>query len=161
MDGRPGKDGRDGTDGVTTWRAWWPLVAAGLIVVAAVATSVAVPPRTEVTAPASPEAAAQAYVREVLEQDPSDAAGLLSSSSPCDEAALESAYVPADAFVTLVGVRVADARALVEVSVTAGSASLVPAEWSEEHILTLTREGGRWLLSGTPWPTWDCTKDSR
>ena len=90
-----------------------------------------------------------------------DAAGFLAPSSPCDQADLESAYVPADGFVTLVGVRIAQARALVDVSVTGGSAALLPAEWSEEHTLTLTREDGHWLLSGTPWPVWDCVTDVR
>jgi hypothetical protein len=148
-------------DGVTTRRPWWPAASAGLVVVATLVTSAVSPPTTAVTAPGSPEAVAQAYARAVLERDPSGAAGFLSPSSPCDEADLESAYVPADGFVTLVGVRIAQARALVDVTVTAGSAALVPAEWSEEHTLTLTREDGHWLLSGTPWPAWDCAKDVR
>jgi hypothetical protein len=138
------------------------LIAGGLAVVAAAALGTALwsPSPQEETRAGSPEAAAQSYLKAVVRRDAAGAAAHLSTSSPCDVEDLEALPPEPDTYVELVGVRPAEDVATVAIAVTAGSASMPPFTWTEDVALSLRLEGGRWRLTGSPWPTWDCAGTS-
>ena len=33
------------------------------------------------------------------------------------------------------------------------------SEYAEKHTFRLSRAGGDWLITGTPWPMYDCSKE--
>jgi hypothetical protein len=49
--------------------------------------------------------------------------------------------------------------ATVTVEVTMSSGGPLDTEPAETHIYRLTRSGGDWLLTGTPWPLYFCEGD--
>lgn len=110
--------------------------------------------------PGSPEAAAQAYLRAALDGDFDAAAELLDPSSDCDAADLDRAYVPEMAGVNLLETVTDGDRSRVRIEVEYPSGGPFGDRGREEHTLRLVRADGTWLLTGIPWPLYDCTRPS-
>ncbi|GAA3526021.1 hypothetical protein GCM10022263_13480 [Nocardioides daeguensis] len=127
----------------------------GAIVVASLITAVASrhPARLE---PGSPEAAVQDYLDAVLERDAEAAARHLAPDSPCGVEDLDKAYVDDDVRVRLRDTDVTGGTARVAVAITTGSGELIPSGWTEEHTFRLRRVDGAWLITGSPWPLFEC-----
>jgi len=104
----------------------------------------------------TPTGAVQAYLSAVLEGDHQQAARLLSKDSSCDLADLDHAYVPEGTRVVLRRSEIAGDTAQVVVDVVATNG--VFSQPVEQHTLELTRAGDRWLVTGTPWPMFECEK---
>lgn len=108
--------------------------------------------------PAGPEAAAQAWLRASLDGDFDAAAELLDPSGDCDATDLDRAYVPDRVGVNLVETVTDGDRSRVRIEVEYPSGNLVGESGREEHTLRLVRLDGKWLLTGIPWPLYDCNR---
>lgn len=106
--------------------------------------------------PGTPEAAVQAYLDAVVDRDSDAAVAMLPAGSDCTAADFDNAYVGEDVHVSLREVRVLGETARVDVVITTGSGEIIPTEWSEQQTFRLRRTDDEWLLSGTPWPIFEC-----
>ena len=106
----------------------------------------------------TPEGVVQAYLTAVVDGDHQDAAELL-TQSPCTVEDLDRAYLPEDVRVVLRDTEVDGDTSQVKVDVVMSSGGpLDGSEYSEEHTFRLARAGGDWLITGTPWPMYECSK---
>ena len=126
------------------------------IVVASLVTALLTSRDTAELEPGTPEAAVQDYLDAVLDRDSEAAERMLAPDSPCDVEDLDNAFVDDDVRVSLRDVEVSDTTARVDVTISAGSGGLIPSEWSEEHTFRLRRTGDDWLITGAPWPLFEC-----
>lgn len=104
----------------------------------------------------TPEAVAQDYLTAALGGDFDRAASLIDASSNCDADDLDRAYIDDSARITLVESVIEGDRARVRVNVELPSGGPLGGFFGEEHTLRLVRNGGDWLLTGVPWPLYDC-----
>jgi hypothetical protein len=133
------------------------IVLAALAVVAAVAgVLAAIRPVPEYDR-ATPEGVVQAYVTAVIDDDHDEAARFLADTSPCSVADLDRAFLPDGVRVVLREARVTGDTARVVVGVATSSGELFDgSENTETHTFRLTSSGGTWLVTGQPWPMFDC-----
>ncbi|HEX6877272.1 MAG TPA: hypothetical protein VF165_16570 [Nocardioidaceae bacterium] len=104
----------------------------------------------------TPVGVVQAYLTAVIDGDHQDAVGLLEGST-CTVGDLDRAYLPDDVRVVLRDSEVAGDAAQVKVDVVMPSEGpLDGSEYVEKHTFRLTRTGGQWLISGSPWPMYEC-----
>jgi len=105
----------------------------------------------------TPQGAVQAYLSAVLTKDDARAAGYFAADSRCDVADLDRSWVPESSRVDLVSTTVDGdtARVDVRINVSAGTGPFDDVS-TEDRTFRLTRSGGRWLLTGVPWPLYDC-----
>lgn len=138
-------------------------IALGVIVVLAVIGAVVSSGRARPQfAAGTPEATVQSYLDAVLDGRQADAAKLLDPSGECGVEDLErSRYPGVDATrVVLVGSSVDGSSASVEVELVFSSGDpFGSSEFAEKHTYRLTRSGSAWVLSGTPWPLYECWKE--
>lgn len=110
----------------------------------------------------SPEGVTQAYVQAVIDGDHLAAADLLSPSSGCDLADVSQAYLPEAVRVVLESAEVEGDQAVVVLRVTDrySDGPFGSSEYSHTERVTLAREGGTWLVTGSSWllPTCGPTK---
>jgi len=140
----------------------WPhrvlasLVAA--VVILAVVVAVLNETRSPMTVEAgSPEATVQKYVTAVLDRDHERAAAYFDPSGVCDVEDLDNQnYVDRDARVELVDSVVRSGTARVIVRITTPSGGPVPNFLDEEVTFRLGQDNGSWVLTGSPWPMFDC-----
>lgn len=110
----------------------------------------------------TPEATVQAYVEAALDGRADEAARWLDPRGDCDVEDLDRAGL---AGMTATRVVLADSRtsgdsATVEVELVFGSGGpFDSSEYREKHTYRLTRSQGTWLLTGIPWPLYDCWKE--
>lgn len=139
-------------------------IALGAIIVFAIGAAVVAAgrPATRLD-PGTPEATVQAYVDAALAGRSDEAARWLDPAGECGAQDLDQA----GAFGTDLGARVVlvdsivnGDSATVQVEVVLGSGGpFDSAEFREQHTYRLTRSGGTWLLTGVPWPLYDCWKE--
>ncbi|HEU5144673.1 MAG TPA: hypothetical protein VFT81_05805 [Dermatophilaceae bacterium] len=130
-----------------------------LAVVAAVISGTRSAPEVE---PGSPEATVQGYVDAALAGRYDEAARLLEPGSDCDAADLEqlTGMGMHAARVVLVDSAVEGSTATVQVDlVYASGGPFDTSEYTERHTYRLVRSGGGWLLTGVPWPLFECWKE--
>jgi len=108
--------------------------------------------------PSSPESATQAYLRAALDGDFDAAAELLDPSGDCDASDLDRSYVPENVGVNLVQAVTEGDRSRVRIEVEYPSGGPFGEPGREEHTLRLVRIDGTWLLTGIPWPLYDCNR---
>ncbi len=107
----------------------------------------------------TPEGLVQAYLTAVIDGDHQDAVAFLTPESSCTVEDLDRAYVPDDVRVVLRDTEVDGDTAQVKVDVVMSSGGpLEGSEYAEEHTFRLTRAGGDWLITGAPWPMYECSK---
>lgn len=132
----------------------------GILLAAAVAAAVVtvlLAVRTTTELPdGSPEAAVQEYVQAVIDDDQEAVVALLSPESDCTPEDIDNAWVDEDVRVTLEEVHVSGGTARVEVRIAHGSSGLFPDEWTEEQDFRLEQVDGAWLITGQPWPYYEC-----
>lgn len=131
-------------------------VVVGLVVVAALVTALLTARQSAELDPGSPEEAVQRYLDDVLDHDTEAAARALDPDGPCTVVDLDAAYVDDDVHVALRGVHLSGTTARVDVAITTGSGGLIPSPWSEEQTFRLRRSGEGWLITGAPWPLFEC-----
>ena len=112
--------------------------------------------------PGTPEATVQAFVEAALAGRSDEAARWLDPAGECGAQDLDRArtYGMTAGRVVLVDSTVSGDSATVQVEVVLGSGGpFDSSEYREEHTYRLTRSGGAWLLTGVPWPLYDCWKE--
>lgn len=136
------------------------IVLGVVVVVAVVAVVVSASRDTTPHEEGTPAAAVHTYLSAVIDGDNQEAADLLAVDSPCDVTDLDRADVPDDVRVVLRDTEVDGADAQVEVEVVMSSGDLVGgSEHAEEHTFRLVGADGGWLITGVPWPAYDCGKE--
>jgi len=109
--------------------------------------------------PGTPVAVVQAYLAAVIDGDHETAAAQLSTESPCTVDDLDRSTLTEGVRVVLRDSRIDGDTAQVRVDVvrsTGGPLDL--SEYSEKVTFRLTRAGGAWLITGSPWPMYECGK---
>lgn len=109
----------------------------------------------------SPEDVAQSYLTAALDGDFDRAAAFIDSSSDCSAEDLDRAYIDDAARISLIDSVIEGERARVRVNVEFPSGELIGGFFGEEHTLRLVRQGGDWLLTGVPWPLYDCASTEK
>ena len=109
--------------------------------------------------PGTPVAVVQTYLAAVIDADHEAAAARLSSDSPCTVDDLDRAFLPQGVRVVLRDSRIDGDTAQVRVDViTSTGGPFDTSEYSERVTFRLTRAGGAWLITGSPWPMYQCGK---
>jgi hypothetical protein len=105
----------------------------------------------------TPEVAVQGYLRAVMDGDSEKAAGFLAPDTACGITDLDRVDLADSARVSLVDSATDGtmARVRVRVSFSMGGGPFETAN-SENQTFRLTRSSGKWLLSGVPWPLFEC-----
>jgi sugar lactone lactonase YvrE len=85
-----------------------------------------------------------------------EAAKLLSPDSVCTVTDIDRAYVVDTARVVLVDSTVKRATAEVRVRVEIPSGSPLGDVMTKDHTFRLVNSEGAWLVTGIPWPLFDC-----
>jgi hypothetical protein len=132
------------------------IVVAAFVVVALVAVALAASRPATTFAPGTPEAAVQGYLTAVLSSDSEKAAGYLAPDSRCGIDDLDRAGVADSARVSLVDSTGDGDTARVRVRVSFSSGGPFGGADSENQTFRLTRSTGTWLISGIPWPLFEC-----
>ena len=132
----------------------------GIVAVIAVVAGIVSASRHAPTyAPGTPVAVVQAYLTAVIDADHRAAAARLSTESPCTVDDLDRAFLPEGVRVVLRDSRTDGDTAQVRVDVirsTGGPFGM--SEYSEKVTFRLARAGGAWLITGSPWPMYECGK---
>ena len=137
------------------------LVTIGVIMVGAVVAAFMLG-GTRVTQyePGTPEAAAQAYVQAVLDDDFASASGHLAPEiqARCDPHRLEWDRYGDSVVATFHDVDVTDGRASIRVRLTTTDLEFDPFLFEDEieTRLVLELRDGDWLIVGTEWPFYEC-----
>jgi hypothetical protein len=106
--------------------------------------------------PRVPEGVVQAYLQAVVDRDNDAAARYLDPAGGCDAADLDRTGPVAPVRATLTRSVVEGSSARVEVELTRGSDSPLDSGYREASTFQLTRSGTGWVLTGSPWPLFDC-----
>ncbi|MFM1905367.1 MAG: hypothetical protein RIT32_163 [Actinomycetota bacterium] len=109
----------------------------------------------------SPEWVVQQYLQAMFDGDTDSAYSYLAPSSPCNVTHLDRAWTDQNASINLVEVEtnvIAGDKntARVEVAVEFGSSDLFSTPYVENHVYRLEESGESWLITGIPWPVYDC-----
>jgi hypothetical protein len=134
------------------------IVAASVIVVAAVVVLAFSIGRNVTTYESgTPESVAQEYLTAAFDGDFDRAAEFFEPSSNCDADDLDRTYMQENARISLADTVVEGERARVRVAVEIPSGGPLGGFYREEHTLRLVKIDNAWLLTGVPWPLYDCT----
>lgn len=116
--------------------------------------------------PSTPAGTVQSYLSAVLKGNYEKAAQFISSESSCDVQDLDRVYTVDTARVDLVKTEIDGEHAQVWVKVDYPSGAPFDVDYPsgapfdvvrvEDHIYRLARSDGPWLLTGIPWPLYDC-----
>ena len=106
--------------------------------------------------PDSPQGVVQQYMTAVFDHRNDDAAKFLDATGKCTVDDLDRYGMQQDARVDLTSSEVSGATARVTVSIEYGSGDPFGSGWSEEKTLRLAKVGSSWMITGIPWPLYDC-----
>jgi hypothetical protein len=109
----------------------------------------------------SPEGVAQAYLAAAFDRDFDRAAEFFEADSDCDADDLDRTFIQDNARISLVDVSIDADRARVRVAAEIPGGGPLGGFYREEHSLRLVRVDGNWLLTGIPWPLYDCTNPGK
>lgn len=128
-------------------------------VLALVAAIVSAARRAPTYEPGTPVAVVQRYLTAVIDADHETAAAQLSADSPCTADDFDRAFLPDRVRAVLRDSRIDGDSAEVRVDVIRSAGGPFDlSEYSEKVVFRLTRAGGAWLITGSPWPMYECGK---
>lgn len=105
----------------------------------------------------TPEATVQAYLQAVVAGDGEEAVRHLDPEVGCTASQVEEGWVGPGVRVVLRDSSTDGDRARARVDVITPSGGLLdPGEWTDRQTFELRRVDGEWLITGSPWPTYDC-----
>lgn len=104
----------------------------------------------------TPAGAIQAYLKAVLSGKNAEAAKVFAVDSTCTVTDLDRVYMVDTARVQLISSSIDGKTAEVRVRVEAPSPGPFGDFSTEDHTFRLINSGGTWLLTGIPWPLYDC-----
>lgn len=133
------------------------VIVFALLVVAVVLVTLFTPGNTSKSLdPSTPAGTVQGYLTAVLKGDYELAAQFISLESSCDVQDLDRVYAMDTARVDLVKTEVDGDHAQVWVKVDYPSGAPFEEMRVEDHTFRLVQVNDAWLLSGIPWPLYDC-----
>lgn len=133
------------------------VIVFALLVVAVVLVTLFTPGNTfKSLDPSTPAGTVQGYLTAVLKGDYELAAQFISLESSCDVQDLDRVYTMDTARVDLVKTEVDGDHAQVWVKVDYPSGAPFEEMRVEDHTFRLVQVNDAWLLSGIPWPLYDC-----
>lgn len=109
----------------------------------------------------SPEGVAQSYLTAAFDGDFDRAADYFAPGEDCDADDLDRAYFQRNARISLIDSTVDGERARVRIAAEIPDGGPLGGFYREEHTLRLVRSNGTWLLTGIPWPLYDCNVPSK
>lgn len=104
----------------------------------------------------TPAGSVQVYLKAVLAGKNAEASKVLSPESVCTVTDIDRAYIVDTARVLLLGSSTEGATAEVRIRVEIPSGSPFGDFMTENHTFRLVNSGGTWLLTGIPWPLYNC-----
>jgi len=104
----------------------------------------------------TPAGSVQVYLKAILSGKNVEAATMLSPNSVCTIEDIDRAYVVDTARVLLVDSSTGGSTAEVRVRVEIPSGGPLGDFMTEDHTFRLSNVNGSWLLTGIPWPLFDC-----
>lgn len=104
----------------------------------------------------SPEGVVQMYLTAIIEGKNDQAASYFAPDSTCDASDIDRAYVSETLRVNLVSTSIDGNSAYVKIDANTGASGPFDDGYTESHTYRLSKESGRWLIEGIPWPLWDC-----
>lgn len=129
----------------------------GVIIIAVIIVTVFSATKSAVTLDrGTPAGTVQAYLKAVLEGKNVEAAKFLAPESECSVTDLDRTYVIDTARVDLVDATIDGKDAQVRVKVEIPSGGPFEDFRTEDHTFRLIRSDGNWLLTGIPWPLYNC-----
>lgn len=132
-------------------------IVIGLIIVAvAIVAVLSSTKSTVVMDPSTPAGSVQAYLKAVLVGKDAEAATWLAPGGVCTVTDIDRAYIVDTARVLLVDSITTGSAADVRVRVEIPSGSPLGDVMTEDHTIRLIKSGGRWLITGIPWPLYNC-----
>jgi hypothetical protein len=105
---------------------------------------------------ATPAGSVQVYLKALLAGKNAEAAKTFSPESACTVTDVDRAYVLRTVRLLLLDSTTSGATAEVRVRVEISSGSLLGDVMTEDHTFRLIKTGGSWLITGIPWPLYDC-----
>ncbi|HEY3292832.1 MAG TPA: hypothetical protein VGJ85_04285 [Candidatus Nanopelagicaceae bacterium] len=132
-------------------------VIIGLVVLAvAIVTVLSTTKSAVVIDRSTPAGAVQVYLKAILAGKNAEAASMLSPNSVCTIDDVDRAYVVDTSRVLLVDSTTTGSNAEVRVRVEIPSGGPLGDFMTEDHTFRLSNTSGSWLLTGIPWPLFDC-----
>jgi hypothetical protein len=136
------------------------VVVAAMVALSALVVALAAARSPAQLDPRSPEGTVQAYLRAVLDGNHETAARYLDPASGCDIGDLDGMGRTHPTRVALASSHVDGSNARVRVELTLGADGPFGSGYRETTTFRLNRPDADWLLTGTPWPLFDCTGGS-
>ena len=132
-------------------------IVIGLIIIAVAIVTVLSSTKSAVVIDRStPAGSVQVYLKAVLAGRNAEAAKMLSPESVCTVTDIDRAYIVDTARVLLVDSTTEGTTAEVRVRVEIPSGGPLGDFMTEDHTFRLVNSGGTWLITGIPWPLYDC-----
>lgn len=132
-------------------------IVIGLIIIAVAVVTVLSSTKSAVVIDRStPAGSVQVYLKDILAGKNAEAAKMLSPSSVCTVDDIDRSYIVDTSRVLLVDSTTSGTTAEVRVRVEIPSGSPLGDFMTEDHTLRLSNTNGTWLLTGVPWPLFDC-----
>lgn len=129
----------------------------GLIIIAvAIVTILSSTKSAVVIDRSTPAGSVQVYLKAVLAGKNAEAAKMLSPESVCTVTDIDRAYIVDTARVLLIDSSTEGTTAEVRVRVEIPSGGPLGDFMTEDHTFRLVNSGGTWLITGIPWPLYDC-----
>lgn len=132
------------------------VVVAALVVVAIAVLALSTGRRVTTYDQSTPEGVAQAYLKAAFDGDFDTAASFFEPDSDCEASDLDRAFLQQNARISLMEVVTEGDRSRVKISVELPSGGPLGDVYREEHTLRLVSTDDAWLLTGIPWPLYDC-----
>lgn len=132
-------------------------VVLGVVILAVVVITVLAATKSAVVIDRStPAGSVQVYLKAILAGKNAEAAKMLSPASTCTIDDVDRAYVVDTSRVLLVDATTTGSNAEVRVRVEFPSDGPLRNFMTEDHTFHLSNSSGVWLLTGVPWPLFDC-----
>lgn len=132
------------------------IVVGLIIVVVAIVAVISSTRSTLVIDKTKPAWTVQTYLKAVLAGRNADAAKMFSPESGCSVIDVDRSYVVNNARVLLLGTTTESNIAHVRVRVELPTDGPFGASSTEDHTFQLKDSNGTWLLTGIPWPLYNC-----
>lgn len=129
----------------------------GLIIIAVAIVTILSSTKSAVVIDRSrPAGSVQVYLKAILAGKNAEAAKMLSPESVCTVTDIDRAYIVDTARVLLIDSTTAGTNAEVRVRVEIPPGGPLGDFMTEDHTFRLVNSGGTWLITGIPWPLYDC-----
>lgn len=132
------------------------IIVSAIIVIIVMVAVLASTRTAEVFARTTPTGTVQAYLNDVLARKNAEAVKLFAPTNTCTVADLDRSYILDSARVNLISSTNDGDTAYVRVVVENPMNGPFGGSSTEDHTFRLIKSSGMWLLTGIPWPLYDC-----